>query len=344
MIKSQTIYLDKTPYNTQSGSLLNSGIEILNLIVNDGTPQTDCQFVGDKFEYKPLVWLEYERETISRLKELNFILLKGSEKIQTSLKKMFPFLTINFYQNPLLSMFQFFEDAKKNMIDLHETRNKNCYFSIGTMKLQRFYLAWYCQRAGIDNFGCPEVESAMLDNFVYQIERMLGTKFDLSKFNNSSRRLFGNVSESEFSAKQMSRLADSRINIVSQMDYCDYVTHHYDEKTSLPIVTKTLPFFFDAKGANANIKYMGFTPYVGFDYSAEQIDNFVERWETLLNANKKFFLDDTLSKDIYDMNKNIIDNNYRVLMETNWKEKALEEFSKLPENIRSVIKEKVNIS
>ena len=345
MTKTQTIFLDRTPYNIQSGSLIDPCTEILNVIIDDGTPQTECQLIGSKMEYKPLVWLKFENENIYKLEELNFIFLglKASDKLKKNITNLFPALMINFYELLHYGNYWFFELAKKYGLITHTARHNNCYFSIGKPRLQRFYLAWFCQRVGMNNFGLPKLGQELIKSYLYQLTQISCKKIDINKFYDREKRFFGNINQSEFEAKQMSLLADTRINIVSHQFYFDYITHHYDEKTALPIASKTLPFFFDNKGTNRNLKDMGFEPYVGFDYSAEHMDNFVERWETVLQNNKKFFLEEKESKEIYDMNKNIIDNNYRVLMETNWREKALAEFLQLPGHIRDAVENNTNL-
>lgn len=345
MIKSQTIFLDQTPYNVQSGSLISANTEILNVIIDDGTLQTDCQLIGDNMEYKPLVWLHYENKNICKMKELNFIFLqsKASGKLKKNITNIFPNLTINFYELLHLGNYQFFELAKKIDLPTHTARQNCCYFSIGTMRLPRFYLAWYCQRVGMNNSGYPESGGNLFKDYMYQLEKISVAELTFQEYKDKEKRFFGNVDQGDFEKKQINLLSDSRINIVSHYPFYDYVTHFYDEKLSLPIRAKTLPFFFDNKGANDNIRDLGFEPYVGFDYSAEHMDNFVMRWETVLQNNKKFFLEEKESKEIYDMNKNIIDNNYRVLMETNWREKALAECLQLPGHIRDAVENNTNL-
>jgi hypothetical protein len=344
MIRTQTIFLDQTPYDIQSGSLILPGTEILNIIIEDGTQQTDCQFIGDRFEYKPLVWLEHERQTISKLKELNFTFLssKASDNLKNIIAEKFPHVLINFYHSLLFGKFYYYEQSKKYVTNFETPRQENFYLSIGTMRLQRFYLTWYLQRVGIDNFGRPGTAPNILQDFKYQIEKMSRSELDLSKYDSSERRFFGEVHQLEFESKQMAVLTSSRINIISHYPFYDYITHFYDEKLTLPVRAKTLPFFFDNKGANENIKDLGFEPYVGFDYSAERIGNLVERWETLLGNNKKFFLNEKESKMIYDANRDIIENNYTVFMQTDWRKRALAELSKLPDHIKDLVIKNTN--
>lgn len=344
MIRSQTIFLDNTPYDIQSGSIIESGTEVLNIIIADATPQTDCQIIGDRFEYKPCVWLEYEQECISGLQELNIIFLesRASAKLKKQIRNLFPNLNTNFFELLHYGNAKLFDMVKKYKVVEKSVRQNNCYFSTGTMRLPRFYLVWYCQHVGIDNFGCQEignnVGNNVLDDFLYQLEKLSKSKKNFfPKFKNFGQRFFGDMTQSEFQHKQMSLLENSRINVVSHYPFYDYITHFYDEKLTFPIRSKTLPFFFDNRGADQDIEDFGFKPYLGFDYSAQDIENFVERWHTLLENNKSFFLDEHSSKEIYNLNLDIIDNNYKVLMETNWIEKAISEFMQLPLHIKDAI-------
>lgn len=336
MTKTQTIFLDRTPYNIQSGSLIDGKTEVLNLLIEDGTPQTDCQLIGLCLEYKPLVWMNFEKQRISNLKELNVVFLSGklAPKGKKQIAKLFPQINVNYFEIPLLGAHYYFEKLKKQRSVEHHNRKQNCYFSIGTPRLPRFYLTVLCQRYGIDNFAFPGMSENLLRDFTHQLNQLSGHENVIGSFQNVPKRLFGEIPQCEFEIKQMSLLADARINIVSHYPFFDYMTHFYNEQLAWPMLTKTLPFFFDNKNANANIADIGFKPYIGFDYRADAIDNFVERWNVLFEDNKKFFLESIASQEIYRMNKEIIDHNYRVLLETDWKAKVHKELLEIPENLR----------
>ena len=77
MINEQVIFLDEIDLNPLNGSLIDPGITVLNLIIRDGTPSTDCCIIGKKFEWKPLIWMLYEMEKINRLDKLRIIVCEG---------------------------------------------------------------------------------------------------------------------------------------------------------------------------------------------------------------------------------------------------------------------------
>ena len=73
-----------------------------------------------------------------------------------------------------------------------------------------------------------------------------------------------------------------------------------------------------------------------------QKKNHVERWLTLLNDNSKFLLEETHSNKIYEMNKDIIEHNYKCLLTTNWRDKANTEFETIPNSMRKIISKRVS--
>ena len=135
----------------------------------------------------------------------------------------------------------------------------------------------------------------------------------------------------------MDLLLTAKISIVTEQPLFDHVERFYSEKLTHSMACKTLPFIISNKNDNENIKDLGFKPYVGFDYSAESIADFVERWQTLLDSNGHFLLDDKHASVILEKNKDIIEYNYSVLLDTDWRHKALEEISNLPTLVRDFL-------
>ena len=343
MIKEQTIFLDITPYNINNGSLINENVEILNLLINDKNAQTDCQLIGNVFEYKPLIWLEFEKEKIVKLKKLNIIYCNSSPTsiLKNAIKNIFKSLEIEFFNLFLSGTFIFFRLAQKlaPKCENIETSNReeNCYVSIATMRLPRFFLVYWCQQNNINNIGYPLLNKSEIEKFVYELTRYKNIDIDLDKYQNTEKRFFGNISQEEFYKKQIDLLLKTKINIVSHYPLYDYVTSVYDEKLSFPIACKTIPFFIDNISSNECLRNIGFEPYIGFDYSSDDIKDQAKRWQTLLDSNKKFFVDDKESTYLYELNQKIINKNYRILLETDWKKEAEKELLLLPENIKYII-------
>jgi len=340
MIKEQTIYLDRISYNIQQESLINENIEILNLLITDGRPSTECQLIGNRFEYKPIVWLEFEKERVAKLKKLNIIFLcsQPTELLKSSIRNIFTSLDIEFFNVYLIGNYSYYLSVQ-NIAPIIENTDKenNFYFSIGFMRLPRFFLVYWCQKNNVNNFGYPKLNEDQLSRFTYELNAY--QHIDTTDYQNVGRRFFGDIDQTEFEKQQMDLLLKTRISIVSHQPFYDYLTAFYDQKLLLAMSCKTLPFFIDNIFSNEQISKCGFQPYIGFDYSSDNITNLVSRWQTLLDSNKKFFINDKDSKYIYELNRTIIDNNYKILMETNWKEKAKKELLLLPENIRNVILE-----
>ncbi len=344
MIKQKSIFLDNFPFFRQRGESIDHDVEILNVICDEASTQTECQYIGNEFVYKPLLWLESQE--FKKVKEINMIYLesKPTSLLKKKITESFPNIKINFFNLLHVANYFFFElgqqlAIKKNSI----TRKNNCYFSIATIRLPRFYLLQYCQKHGISNFGAPYIEQNTLQNFKRQIENLSNGKEIIMNYVNKEKRPFGFIPQPEFEIKQMPLLADSRITIVSHYPWYDYISHFYDEKISLPIAAKTLPFFFDNKDANLNLQDIGFKPYIGFNYSGDKEQNFVTRWKKILDDNRKFLINDKDNTEIYNLNKNIIDYNYNVLIKTNWKSKALRELDSLPSNIKDIILENTDL-
>ena len=82
---------------------------------------------------------------------------------------------------------------------------------------------------------------------------------------------------------------------------------------------------------------MGKVTVEGFDYGALKKSNFVDRWQSLLEDNRHFLLDDFYNKEIYEMNRDVIEFNFKHLMETDWIEKAHQELGSLPPIIKENI-------
>ena len=338
MIKEKTLLVDNFPFFKQKGQSIEKSVQSLNLIFVEPSGQTECQYINNQFIYKPLLWLK--SIDLQNVKEINMIYVesKPTDLLKQKIYESFPNIKINFFHLFHFANYFFFELGQKlSLKNFTKTRTNNCFYSVATIRLPRYYLLQYMQTHNIDYFGCPFIEENMLKNFNEQIKNLSNSTEVIKNFKNEEKRPYGYIGQPEFEVKQMPLLADSYISIVTHYPWYDYVSYFYDEKISLPIAAKSLPFFFDNKDANKNLVDIGFEPYKGFDYSADSIDNFITRWKTNLDNNKKFLINNNDAKSIYDLNKDIIDKNYKILNETNWKAKALTEINSLPAKIKQSI-------
>jgi hypothetical protein len=339
MIDEQVIFLDETDLNPLNGSLIDPGTTVLNLIIDDGTPSTDCYIIGNKFEWRPFIWMLYEMERINRLDKLRIVVCGGvigddaKKYIRSNLD-----VEIEFFELLIVGSYQFFVEAQGIAKNYHSRiRDINVYYSAGTMRLTRYFLAHWLQEHNID-FGRPRLAKRDIESFSHQLQRI--SVKDLSNYNNVERRFFGHCDEGTYNDKHVDIIQRSKICMVAEYPFFDWREAHYDEKFTHVLAAKSIPFFFGNKNDNANIELLGFRPYVGIDYSADKIQDFAERWQMLLDSNKNCLLDVVHMDTLYEQNKSVIDYNFDVLIRTDWKEIAWQKVNQLPLKPMGFIKDR----
>jgi len=339
MINEQVIFLDDLDLNPLNGSLIDPGTTVLNLLIQDGRPSTDCCLIGKKFEWKPLVWMIHEIEKINQLDKLRIIVCEGllSDDTKKNIQSNFH-VEIEFFDLLIVGSYQFFLEAQGMAKNFRtQIKDLNLFYSAGTMRLPRYFLAHWLQEHDID-FGRPLVNKKEMETLTHQMRRI--SKKDLSNYNNVERRFFGRCSTDTYWMKQVDMIQRSKICMVTEYPFFDWREAFYDEKFLHTVAGKSIPFFFGNKNDNDNIELLGFHSYVGIDYSAENIQDFAERWQRLLDCNKNYLLDVAHAETLYKKNRSVIDYNFDVLVRTDWKDMALQKVNKLPQAPMDFIKDK----
>ena len=340
MTNNQTILLDRATYNITSASLIESDTKVLNLIFSDFTEPANFTLIGKSMEWKPLIWMQFEKERIKRLECLRIINCEGTlqDAFKQKVKGIFQHLDIEFIDVKHLGNWMFNQECK-NVKDsvVAQDRIKSVTYSAGTMRLNRYVLLGWCQQNQLHDVGRPAMSKNQLRMFNNEYSRLAGTQFDMH-YDAKANRFFGDVGQDAFNLKYCQVLGGSHINFVAHPP--DYGLRHgaFDEKLWYTLICKTVPFFVGNVSENDNLKMYGFESYVGFDYSADSISNPIERWIKLLDDNKRFFIDIDESKKIHDLNKDIIEHNYDRLINTDWKKVANDDLAGSPDHVQEVLK------
>ena len=330
--------MDAAQVNVLGESLISPHTRTLNMLISDATWSTNCCVIGDRMEWKPLAWMLHEKTRIEKLDKLRLVMCESrlANHVKQTIRQMFRDIEIEFHDLLMPGIYPIYLDAQ-DMAKKYRSvdRVDPMYYSVGTMRLNRFLLVDWLQKNKARNFGHPVLSDKELKVILHPLSRLC--KKDFSDYENVNRRFFGDCHVDTYWQKHVDLLLKAKIGIVTEQPLFDYVERFYSEKLIHPIASKTLPFFIGNKNDNENIRELGFQPYIGFDYSAESISNVVERWQAILDANKKFLLDDDHSTQIFQKNSDIIQHNYSVLIETDWKQKAVDEVLRLPQSVRDFL-------
>ena len=69
MIKHQNIFFDNSlSFDINNGGIIKDDTEILNLFFHDNTNSNSMCLIGNKLEWKPKIWTDFEREKIIKVK------------------------------------------------------------------------------------------------------------------------------------------------------------------------------------------------------------------------------------------------------------------------------------
>jgi hypothetical protein len=337
----QTIFLDEHSISPLKDSIIKDNTNVLNVIIDDGQQNTDCALIGKKFEWKPILWMMHQKERISSLNKFRLIMCECELSLTTkqTIKDTLSGVDIEIIELNLSGSYHFYVLCAAEARQFKSTeRDVPTYCSIGTMRLPRLLIAHWSQKHGIENIGYPSLSESELSSFKHQISRVSDYKID--DYHNVSKRFFGDVHLTEFWKKQTAKLRECRIALVSEQPWFDHMQGFLCEKFVQPIANKCVLFFVGDANDNQYIKKLGFKSYIGFDYSALREENFIVRWTKLLDDNKNFFLDKDKNKEIYDLNRDVIEHNFEVLKNTDWTQKAKDEIETLPSQVKDFLLEK----
>ena len=344
MIKQQNIIFDNDlSFNTEQGGIVENDIERLNLFFHETCDTNSICLIGNKLEWKPKIWTQFEQEKIRKLKEVNIICLLGDlTDFFVYFQKQFSSVKVSYYSFHLGFQINFIKDTltRKKITYNQYTRKQGVYTSTGTMRLNRYILI----KEGIDkgyNFYYPKILYNVSKDFEYQISQCLGLSTEKPKEINE-RRLFRNdLTQNEHNAKQIEMLSSSYINVVATIPNTDWLIDKDDEKYFDTVLSKTIPFMLCEKDSNkSGLELLGFLPYEGFELQNDSNDNPVLRWKLLLSDNEYIFKDLEKIKELYDKNQRVIEHNFDRLVNTDWEAEKLSQYNKLP----TLIKEQIDSS
>lgn len=331
-MNEQHLFFDNVTLNPLGPSLVETGTEHLVIYIDDGTPSCDHALVGKNFEWKPYLWMQHEKVRLDALKKMTIVLCEGvlAERTKLAIRETLE-TEVCFHDLLLSGSCQFYENSKMLQQDHSAERSHTTYFSIGTMRLPRFIVCAWLLRNG-QSVGRPKLSSNHLQMFRQQIART--GSFYSGDYDNTEHRYFGDLTQEQFNHKQALMMNKHRIAVVSEQPWFDNVENFLCEKFTDVVAAKCLPFFIGNGDDNKNIARLGFKSYLGFDYGSLKKQNFIARWQGLLEDNKSFLLNDFYNKNIYEMNKDVIEYNYNHLMETDWILRAKHELSQVPTSVK----------
>jgi hypothetical protein len=344
MIKQQFVYFDNNlNFNVQTGGIINNGTEILNLFFRDNCNVNSLTLIDSTLEWKPQIWIEFEKEKLKKLKEINVICLMGNlENFFLFLKRLFPDIQINYYNYHAYDAVYCIKDtlSRKKYLPKEQIRKNTVYLSIGTMRLNRYILVkeFYCKDYEL---YYPSISHENSKDYEYQIGKCLNEEIQQS-FSLKEKRLFEkNISVKQFNIKQIIKLSEAYINIVATFPNTDLLKDGEDEKYFDCLLCKTVPFLLHEKNSNiSGVETLGFLPYTGFDLKNDNNNNPIERWKFLLKDNEYIFRNLDKAKEIYDKNLEIIEHNFNKLTNTDWEQELLIQYKKLPEFIKNFLDNK----
>lgn len=334
-MNEQNIFLDTADISPLSPSLIQHNTKTVNIFIDDGLPSVACALIGKKLEWKPVLWMMHEAQRLNEMQKVRVVICEGrlTENTKKLIRDILCSTTVEFIDVLLSGNFRFYVTSATMASTYIETsRDTPVYYSAGTMRLPRLLIAHWSQKHNIDNIGYPLMNNAEIKGLKDQISKL--SDYDIEGYNNVAKRLYGDISSKEFDERQVEKLRGCRVNIVSEQPWFDHIEGFLCEKFSDAVANKCLPFFVGNRNDNEHIKEFGFEPYVGFDYSPLDNENFIDRWTGLLEKNTSALTNPKVNEEIYQLNRPIIDNNFDVLKSTDWKQKAKDEIESLPKSVK----------
>jgi len=339
MINEQRITFDN--FLTKEDYVINENTEVLYLYFYDTTAATEYQLVGNTLEWRPTIWIEYEKERLATLKKLVLVSCNGKlDNFRVYLQRKFPAVIVETYvfdQSRLMNIILSNQDINPSV-----KRNRAVFCSLGNMRLNRYILARWCQDNNIE-IAYDEISNNDKSYYDYQISSLWKEPFK-TEFKNTSFKYFGNtISATAFAKKLPDLLQQAYFYFAPTMPSDDMWTHRHDTKFFDAVRCSSIPFFICEKDANKNgMEHLGFKTYSGFNLSNESLDNPVERWVKILEDNKEIFTDLKISEEVYNQNKDVIKFNLDHLLNTNWVNFFQQQFDALPNSIQNVLEENFN--
>jgi len=347
MINVQHILFDNSPgfFNIQQEGIIKKETEKLYIYFRDNCNSNSLSLIGDRLEWKPEIWFEFEKENFERVKEINIICLRGDLSGFTKhLQSLFPY--IEFRYHPFtMHMHSFILKhtiVNKDRLLTKTFRQNSVYSSIGHMRLNRYILTKHSYNNGYgENIFHPEITQQDAVDFEYAIKQCNGKSNGIPMAIKAKRLFDKPMEQAEFNQEQVRHLSDSYAGIVAPFPNSNWVLDGHCEKYFNLIMCKTIPLMLCVKNSNnRGCKTLGFLPYVGLNFDKDSVDDYVQRWQGLLEDNYKTFSNEEKISEIYEKNYEIIEENFSRLVKTDWDKEKNNQYSKLPNLIKDFLKDK----
>ena len=212
MIKRQNIFFDNSlDFNVKGGGIIEHDTKILTLFLNGTRNSNSLCLIGERLEWIPWIWMEFEKEKLEKLNEINIVCLIGDlTEFFRRCQKKFINVKINYYQYNLYQQIDFIKNSLINKTSLPAQceRKNNIYSSIGTMRLNRYILIKESLEKGYD-FYYPAISYNISKYYEYQIGQCLGTTMQ-SPNRFEARRIFkNNMQQPELNKKQIHKFCNN---------------------------------------------------------------------------------------------------------------------------------------
>lgn len=345
MIKVQNIFFNnQLDFRIRSNGIILKDTEVLNLYFSDHCNKNCLRVIGNNLEWVPIIWMDYEKERLEKIKEINIISLLGDlTEFSLYCKIKFSTVKINYYQYNLFDQIKWIRGSlqKSDLVNVtHKQKKYITQTSVGQMRLNRYILLKFFLTRDI-NLYYPAVSKAQSQNFEYQISATTGQKSN-GYIDIPSRRLSvstnNSVSAIYFNREHFKFIQESFLNFVITFPNTNLLKFAHDEKYFDTILAKSVPFLLCEKNSNYNeTKALGFLPYIGFNLTSDCNDNPVLRWQKLLEDNVELFLNKDKVEELYIKNKKIIEFNFNRLTQTDWVKEMQIQYNSLPTEIQQQI-------
>lgn len=341
MTKEQTIaFVGWLDFKVATGGIIEKQTEVLNLVFSDNGQSNMMTLIGDRFEWKPKIWTDFEQEKIAKLKKLNIVCLLGDlTQYYEYCKSMFPNVEVQYYDYSSydISITMPGPLARKQYVtDSRRLNTVHC--SIGTMRINRYILV---KESKVMNYPVfhPEIGINQAKDYEYQISKCMGLPQQDAVAFGKSRMFDDNMHQEKFNQKQIKNLCESYVHFVVTFPNTNWLKDKDDEKFFDTVLCKTLPFMLCEKDSNlSGVELLGFRPYRGFDFSKDSDSDHISRWQGLLKDNRSTFQDIKACEEIYRMNQDVIEFNYKRLLETDWQALKIQQYDLLPNTVKDFLK------
>lgn len=296
--------------------------------------------VGDKMEWAPALWIEYEKEKLKKFNKITVINVLGKlidfDKI---IKSHLDNIDVEVYNIPEISWSHFAKEIKNlHKEETIDEKTQTFWTSIGVMRLNRFIFLSHLSKINcLSTALYPSMSREEFDYMCYQISKiskdMYGKVADIPLI---GKRIFGDVKPFEFNILARENLKKSMYSLNAIQPCVDYYVQRHDEKYFMCIADETIPIGLNEPNTNTE-SILNFQPYKLINEKYEGESNAVLRWQGILDTNSELFTNFDLAKETYNKNTSVIKHNKQVLYDSDWDKIVSDSFQKLPGKVCDVL-------